>query len=42
VQEAVLRQHYPALEFRVIADAGHWVMYEQPEAFNRTVMELLA
>jgi len=42
VQEAVLRQHYPALEFRVIADAGHWVMYEQPEAFNRTVTELLA
>lgn len=42
VQEAVLRQHYPALEFRVIADAGHWVMYEQPEAFNRTVTALLA
>jgi pimeloyl-ACP methyl ester carboxylesterase len=41
VQEAVLRQHCPELEFRTIADAGHWVMYEQPAAFNRTVMELL-
>ncbi len=42
VQEAVLRQHHPELEFRVIADAGHWVMYEQPAAFNQTVLELLA
>jgi pimeloyl-ACP methyl ester carboxylesterase len=41
VQEAVLRQHCPKLEFRVIANAGHWVMYEQPAAFNRAVMELI-
>jgi pimeloyl-ACP methyl ester carboxylesterase len=41
VQEEVLRRYRPELEFRVIADAGHWVMYEQPEAFNRTVLELL-
>ena len=30
------------LEFRVIANAGHWVMYEQPDAFDRAVTELLA
>lgn len=41
VQEAVLRQHCPAIVFRVIGDAGHWVMYEQPEAFNRVLTELL-
>lgn len=41
VQETVLRQYRPNLDFRVIADAGHWVMYEQPEAFNRTVEALL-
>lgn len=42
VQEAVLRQYCPTLAFRVIADAGHWVMYEQPAAFNETVLALLA
>jgi cytochrome P450/pimeloyl-ACP methyl ester carboxylesterase len=40
-QEAVLRRFQPELEFRVIADAGHWAMYERPEAFNRTLIELL-
>jgi pimeloyl-ACP methyl ester carboxylesterase len=42
VQEAVMRQYAPTLEFRVVADAGHWVMYEQPAAFNRALTELLA
>jgi pimeloyl-ACP methyl ester carboxylesterase len=41
VQEAVLRQHCPNIVFRVIADAGHWVMYEQPAAFNQALIELL-
>jgi pimeloyl-ACP methyl ester carboxylesterase len=41
LQEKVLRRFFPAMDFRVIADAGHWAMYEQPDAFNRTVLELL-
>ena len=41
VQEAVLRRFHPKLDFRVIRGAGHWVMYEQPEQFNRTVIDLL-
>lgn len=40
-QEAVLRGFQPGLDFRVIPDAGHWAMYEQPTAFNRTLLELL-
>jgi pimeloyl-ACP methyl ester carboxylesterase len=41
VQEAALRRFHPALDFRVIAGAGHWAMYEKPEQFNRTVLDLL-
>lgn len=41
VQEAALRAVDPAIDFRVIAAAGHWAMYEQPAAFNRTVLEML-
>jgi pimeloyl-ACP methyl ester carboxylesterase len=41
VQEAALRRFQPNLDFRVISGAGHWAMYEQPEEFNRTVVELL-
>jgi 2-hydroxy-6-oxonona-2,4-dienedioate hydrolase len=41
VQEAVLRQYFPRLDFRVIAGAGHWAMYEQPAEFNRVLGELL-
>ena len=40
-QEAVLRRFQPQLDFRVIRSAGHWAMYERPEEFNRTVIELL-
>jgi pimeloyl-ACP methyl ester carboxylesterase len=39
---AVLREHHPELLTRTIADAGHWVMYEQPEAYSRALLELLA
>jgi pimeloyl-ACP methyl ester carboxylesterase len=42
VQEAVLRGIHPDLDFRVIANSGHWVMYEQATAFNRILRELLA
>ncbi len=42
VQEAALRRLKPDLDFQVIPDAGHWAMYEQPAAFNRTVLDLLS
>ncbi len=41
-QEAVLRRFQPDLTFRVIADSGHWVMYERPETFNAVLAGLLA
>jgi pimeloyl-ACP methyl ester carboxylesterase len=39
---AVLREHHPELLTRTVADAGHWVMYEQPAAYNTELLELLA
>ena len=41
-QAGIFRRFHPALEMHVIPDAGHWSMYENPEAFNRTVRDLLA
>lgn len=41
-QEAVLRRYQPNMDFRVIQGAGHWAMYERPEAFNRELLELLS
>lgn len=41
VQEKALARYRPDLDFRVIPGAGHWVMYERPEAFNRHLIELL-
>jgi pimeloyl-ACP methyl ester carboxylesterase len=41
-QEAVLRRFHPDLDFRVIPGAGHWSMYEKPDAFNHTVLDLLS
>ena len=40
-QEAVLRRFQPDVDFRVIAGAGHWVMYEKPEAFNAALIAML-
>ena len=40
-QEAVLRRIQPNMDFRVISEAGHWVMYERPEAFNHAVLDML-
>lgn len=40
-QEAALRRYRSDLQFRVIADAGHWCMYEQPGAFNTALAGLL-
>lgn len=37
----VLRLHHPELVTRTIPGAGHWVMYEAPDAFNVALTELL-
>ena len=41
LQEAVLRRFQPDCDFRVIAGAGHWAMYERPEAFNAALLDML-
>jgi pimeloyl-ACP methyl ester carboxylesterase len=41
LQEAAIRSVKPDIRFRVVPDAGHWAMYERPEPFNRTLLELL-
>jgi pimeloyl-ACP methyl ester carboxylesterase len=38
---AVMRESHPGLRVSMIADAGHWVMYEQPAAFGGALLELL-
>ena len=41
LQEAVIRRSHPDCDFRVIAGAGHWAMYERAEAFNATLLDML-
>ena len=41
LQEAVIRRFQPNTDFRVIADAGHWAMYERPTAFNAALIDML-
>lgn len=41
-REAAMRELVSDLRFRVIAEAGHWVGYERPDAFNATLVSLLA
>lgn len=41
VQEAVLRRFQPHLVFRVVPDAGHWVMFERADEFNRALLDIL-
>lgn len=41
LQEAVIRRSHPQADFRVIADAGHWVMYERPEVLNAVLLDML-
>ena len=36
--ESILRRVDPFASFQVIEDAGHWVMYEQAEAFNAALL----
>lgn len=38
----VLREGHPELVTRTIPDAGHWVMYEKPAAYNAALLEVLA
>lgn len=40
-RERLLRDLRPDADFRVIPGAGHWVMYEAAEAFNRTLVDVL-
>lgn len=39
---AVLRASHPDLVARIVPDAGHWAMYEQPDAFNAALIEVIA
>lgn len=38
----ILREHHPELVFEIVPDAGHWVMYEQADAFNAALRRMLA
>ena len=42
VRYDVLREGHPELITRTVPDAGHWVMYEQPAAYNAALLEVLA
>ncbi|MBB4858490.1 pimeloyl-ACP methyl ester carboxylesterase [Novosphingobium chloroacetimidivorans] len=37
LQQAALRSVCPDAGFEVVADAGHWAMYERPQAFERAL-----
>lgn len=39
---AALQSVRPDLRFATVADAGHWVAFEQPAAFNAALQDLLA
>jgi pimeloyl-ACP methyl ester carboxylesterase len=41
VRYDALREGHPELQTRTIADAGHWVMYEQAAAYNAALVEML-
>lgn len=41
-RQEVMRRTHPDLRVEVVGDAAHWVMYEQPHAFNAALMRLLA
>ncbi len=38
----ILRIHHPELVTRVVANAGHWSMYEQPDRFNEALLDVLS
>lgn len=37
----ILREHHPELKSEIIPDAGHWVMFEQADAFNAALLGML-
>ncbi len=37
----LFRSHQVESRFHIIADAGHWVMYEKADAFNKTLLQHL-
>ncbi len=40
-REALLREIRPDVSFNLVRDAGHWVAYERPEAFNALLESLI-
>ena len=40
-RKALFESLQPGCDFRVIEDAGHWLMYERPEAFNAALLSIL-
>jgi pimeloyl-ACP methyl ester carboxylesterase len=38
---AVMRETHPDMRVSIVDDAAHWVMYEQPDAFNAALVDLL-
>ena len=38
---AVMKETHPDLRVSIVDDAAHWVMYEQPDAFNAALVDLL-
>ena len=38
---ARIRELFPMAEILSIPDAGHWVIYEAPDVFNDTLLEML-
>ena len=41
LQASVIRGVQPGTDFRVVEGAGHWAMYERPEAFNAALLAML-
>lgn len=41
VQEEELHRTHPNADFRVIPGGGHWTMYERPDLFNKTLLDML-
>ena len=39
---SILGEHHPEMEYEIIPDAGHWVMYEKADAFNAALARKLA
>ena len=42
MRKALFNQIRPGLDFRIIEDAGHWVMYETPDEFIAILQDMLA